>query len=280
VAGVTLSVEADRPTVALSASPLHRPFLARRGGDIRLRLVEERPPAPSGGLLFESEGVWRVYEHEGGWLYTFETHLLEPRLYKAVWMHRSFRRGTLYFPRPERGRRPRSALDFPLDELLFQHYLARRGSFEVHACAVDVGGRAALFCGQSGAGKSTTAKLWHRRGARVLSDDRVVLSLRKGRPWAFGTPWHGLARFALDLGLPLAGIFFLEHAETTTVQALAPSRAAAQLFSRGFPPPWDRAGLDRALHTCARIVSKVPAYRFAFRPDRSAVEAVLAVLAR
>jgi hypothetical protein len=283
VAGVTLVVRAPRATPVLVPSRLRAGFLARRGADITLDLVEERPPLPEpGSLLFDSGGVWRVHRHGRGWLYVFETEKLEPALYKAVSLDRTFRRGRLYFPRPTRGRRPPSALEFPLDELLFQHYLARHGQIEVHGCAVEYEKRVLLFCGVSGAGKTTTADLWrrHRRGARILSDDRVVLKLQAGRPWAYGTPWHGSGRFALPDGRPLAAVFFLEHAAATEPRPLTPASAAAVLFARSFPPPWDRDALARVLATCERVVRRVPCFRFGFRPDRSAVEAAAAAAAR
>jgi hypothetical protein len=200
-------------------------------------------------------------------------------LYKAVVIDARFRRGQLYFPRIEGPSAPRSALEFPLDELLFQHYLARRGGLEVHGCAVEYEGRVLLFCGQSGAGKTTTADLWkRRRRARILSDDRVVLRFDKGRAWAYGTPWHGSGRFALPDGRPLAALFFIEHAATPSLTPLSRAAGAALLFARSFPPPWDRDALARVLATCERVVARVPSFRFGFRPDASAVAAVLAAV--
>jgi len=274
-------VRAACPSRGIVPSRPLRPFAVGRGGDIVLDYVEERPPVPSPGQkLFDSGGVWRAYQHGSGWLYAFETEFLSPALYKAVAVDGRFRRGRIYFPKPDSGTPPRSALEFPLAELLFQHYLARHDGLEVHACALEVEGRVLLFCGQSGAGKTTTALLWkrYRRGTRILSDDRVALRFRAGKTWAYGTPWHGIGRFALPEGLPLAAVFFLEHGASTSVDRLAPAAAAARLFARGFPPPWDRAALTRVLATCERVVRGVPCYRFRFSPDRSAIEAALAAV--
>jgi hypothetical protein len=233
-------------------------------------------------LLFDSGGGWRVYRHAGGWLYVFETRGARPRRYESLVMDRSFRRGMLFFPRPAKGRRPYTAFLFPLDEMLFQHYLARHGGLELHACAVKVRGRVLVFCGASGAGKTTTARLWERYHphTRILSDDRVVIRMRRGRPWAFGTPWHGLGRFALPDGGPLAGIFFLGHGQTTRIDPLLPAPGAAWLLARGFPPVWDAGAMARALALGDRVVRDVPCYRIAFRRDRSAVDHVLDLFAR
>ncbi len=58
----------------------------------------------------------------------------------------------------------------------FAIVLHQRGRVVLHASAVAVGDKAMLFCGQSGAGKSTMAALLGRRGFPLLNDD--VCNLR------------------------------------------------------------------------------------------------------
>jgi hypothetical protein len=280
VAGLTLHLRAARPDPLLDLPSNSRPFAATRGGDIVLDLQRSAAPeADPGRLLFDSGGVWRVHEQDDGLLYTFHTPALRPPLYRAVAIDRGLRRGTLYCP-PVRGQAPRHALEFPLDELLFQHRLTREGALEVHACAVAGPGGALLFCGKSGAGKSTTARLWRRAQPRslILSDDRVVLRLRGPRPWAYGTPWHGEARFAEPAARPLRAVFFLRHARENSLRPLPLAEAAARLLARSFPPPWDGAALARALETAHHVAAAVPCYDFGFRPDRSAVDAARRLL--
>ena len=280
VGGLVLAVEAERKTPALDPPRALLPFLAARGGDIRLHFTLEPPPLPGRSeRLFDSGGVWRVERTATGLLYSFRIHDRRPPLYKVVAIDEALREGTLHFDASARG--PHYALDYPLDELLFQHRLAREGGIEVHGCGVVWRGRLLLFCGQSGAGKSTTARLWrrHARGARLLSDDRVVLRPGRGGVRAYGTPWHGDGGFAAPESAPLGALVFLRHARVTRLAPLRPSEAAARLFSRGFPPPWDAAGTAGALDACAAAAAAVPAFELAFTPDRSAVEAVRAALA-
>jgi hypothetical protein len=213
-------------------------------------------------------------------LYRFRIPNRRPPLYKLVAIDEALRRGTLHFDRAPRG--PHYALDYPLDELLFQHRLAREGALEVHACGVVWRGRTLLFCGKSGAGKSTTARLWrrHARGARLLSDDRVVLRPGKRSVRAHGTPWHGDGGFASAASAPLGALFFLRHGRRTRLVPLGRAEAAARLFARSFPPPWDRVGVARALDACADTAFRVPAFELAFRPRREAVELVQTIAAR
>jgi hypothetical protein len=274
VAGLVLAARSARATAALDPPPGLLPFLVRRGGDIRLSLTDEPPPRPEGKALFESGGVWRVYPHPGGLLYEFRIPRLRPPVYKAAMIDEDLREGRLHFPDVAGG--PLWSLDYPLDELLFQHRLAREGALEVHACGVVWRNRTLLFCGRSGAGKSTTARLWrrHARGARILSDDRVVLRPARGRVRAWGTPWHGDGGFASPESRPLEALFFLRHGKRTRLRPLARGEATARLLARGFPPPWDPVAMARALDTCAAVTEAVPAFELAFRPDRTAVQAV------
>ncbi|HEY8231250.1 MAG TPA: hypothetical protein VIJ10_01200 [Vicinamibacteria bacterium] len=275
VGGLVLAVEAERPTPALDPPPALVPFLAARGADVRLRYREAPPSEVQGERLFASAGVWDVERDRGRLVYSFRARGRRPALYKQVTIDTALKRGTLHFDASPRG--PHYALDYPLDELLFQHRLAREGALEVHACGVVWRGRTLLFCGRSGAGKSTTARLWsrHARGARLLSDDRVVLRPGKRSVRAYGTPWHGDGGFASPASAPLGALFFLRHGRRTRLRPLGTAEAAARLFTRSFPPPWDRVGVARVLDACADTAFRVPAFELAFRPRREAVTAVM-----
>jgi hypothetical protein len=281
VAGLTLALRARRGArLAPLPAPLHA-FRVTRGADITLDLVEDAPPVPDGSrLLFESGGVWRVHRRQQGLLYSFRAEGLDPAIYKAVAIDDGRAHGRLYFPRQRRGRPPGHPLAYPLDQLLFQHRLAREGGLEVHAFGVVARGRLALFCGRSGAGKSTLARLWRRQrpDERILSDDRIALRPQARGFRGYGTPWHGDGGFASPRHARLGAIFFLRQASSSRARRLAPPECAAQLFTRSFPPPWDRRGVGRVLAACARIARETPAYELAFRPDETALDAALAVL--
>lgn len=283
VAGLTLVVRSVEPVGCLGLPVAARPFRRTRPADIRLDLSFEPVPRPAeANLLFDSGAVWRAYRRGRGLLYTFQTPALTPALYKGVAIDRALRRGTLYFPPTTGGTPPRSALDFPLDELLFQHRLAREGGIELHACGIRVAGQALLFCGQSGAGKTTTARLWHRHrpSATILSDDRIVVRRHLEGLRAHGTPWHGEAGYAHPGSAPVGAVCFLRHAPAPRLRPLTAAEAAARLFARTFPPLWDRGAVRRMLATCGRLAAAVPCVEFGFRPDASAVPAALELLRR
>jgi hypothetical protein len=278
IAGRTLAVRAA-PTPALAFERRVRPFLPERGADLRLALSTDPVPDPGRApLLFDSGGTWQVFGLRGGLLYRFRAPTGHGPAPRGVRIDRTFARGTLFLPPSPWSRRRGFALSYPLDELLFAHHFAHRGAMVVHGCGLVADGRGFLFCGHSGAGKTTTAGLWraHHPGTRVLSDDRIVLRERRGRWWMYGTPWHGSGRYARPEGVPLARVFFLRQARRSRVLPLPEPAAAAELFTRSFPPPWSGPDLARVLKACAKVAGAVECGRLEFAKDASAVRAVLA----
>jgi hypothetical protein len=232
---------------------------------------------PSGEALFNSGGLWRLFSEAGGYRFYFSTPFLGDAPYKAAWFDPEFRRGELVLFRPYFDtRKAIYPLEYPLDELLMIHRLACGEGVETHAVGiVDDAGRGHLFLGHSGAGKSTTARLWRSEpNAHVLSDDRIILRQREGRVWMYGTPWHGDAGIASPASAPLSRIYLLEHSSKTELVGLAPGRAAAELLARSFVPHHSEPGLQFTLRFLERVAREVPCSIFRFVPDRSAVEAV------
>ncbi|MBA1139827.1 phosphoenolpyruvate carboxykinase (ATP) [Mesorhizobium neociceri] len=68
-------------------------------------------------------------------------------------------------------------LAFPLLGPVIALLLHQRGLLILHASAIAVGGKSAVFMGDKGAGKSTTASAMLRDGHRLLTDDVVALDL-------------------------------------------------------------------------------------------------------
>lgn len=51
----------------------------------------------------------------------------------------------------------------------------QRGRPPLHACVIDISGHAVALAGNSGAGKSTTARALIRRGHRLVADDQAII---------------------------------------------------------------------------------------------------------
>lgn len=228
-------------------------------------------------LLFDSGGVWSLSEDSDG--YSFEFTMGDPAggPYKTAWFDREFKNGHVILSRSffDEGIAV-YPLEYPLDELLMIYRLGRGEGVEVHAVGiVDETGRGRLFLGHSGAGKSTTARLWApQSGVHVLSDDRIILRVRDGKIWMHGTPWHGDAGISSPDCSPLHEIYFLEHGTRNQMKPLRGGLAAAELFARSFVPRHCSQALQFSLDFLDRVARDVPCHVFRFLPDQNAVEAI------
>jgi len=219
--------------------------------------------------VFESTGLWKVLR--SGRAFVFEL----PHLTAVV----DFDSGSGRIHLRDPAAAP-FVFDYPLDEVIFSRLLADRASVIVHACGVEHRGRGLLLAGSSGAGKSTLATLFDMEGdARVLSDDRVVISVRGGRTWIAGTPWHGTSDHALDRSVPLERIFLLRHAPCNEQEPLTPTEAAARLTSMCVIPFWHEESSRRAVDAAVQAGRTVQASLLGFVPDRTAVEFIINALA-
>jgi hypothetical protein len=265
--------------ISLGLDPALRQF-AWEPGDCDLR-VDARwvggIKAPARAAAFESGGLWSAFAEGPDQAFYFSTPLLGPEPYKALRIDHDFRRGQLVL---RRGcfdvTQPLYPLEYPLDELLMIHRLARGEGVELHAMGlVDEEGRGHLFLGHSGAGKSTSARIWQRESrALILSDDRIILRAREGRIWMHGTPWHGDAGIASPESAPLYRAYLLEHGGTSELAAITKGRAAAEFLARCFVPHYSAEAMDFTLGFLARVSREIPCCVFRFLPDKSAVEAI------
>ena len=231
---------------------------------------------PSEAPLFHSGGVWLLFEERDGYRFYFTTPFLGASPYKTAWFDRDFRRGEVMLVRRYYDScSPVNALEYPLDELLAIQRLSLGEGVEVHALGVvDEFEQGRLFIGHSGAGKSTLARLWQKRpGARVLSDDRIILRFQNGRVRMYGTPWHGDAGLARAESADLTAIFILQHGRNQLV-ALSPARSAAELLARSFIPHHSARALRFVLKFLDRVANELPCLLFGFEPDENALETI------
>ncbi len=142
----------------------------------------------------------------------------------------------------------------------------------IHASAVSADGKAWLFLGKSGTGKSTHARLWLRNipGARLLNDDNPAVRLVDGKAFAFGTPWSGKTPCYRNESYPVGGIvrlvrgdadIFTKKDEVEALVALLPSCSVVHS---------DTELQSRLCDTLAAIAGAVPVGELKCLPDDEA----------
>lgn len=278
IGGITFSITADDPRLASSREyDALRAFTVPPGpADVRVRACWiDAASDITGDLVFDSGGTWRLYRGNGDLIFTFESAARGAVPYKIARFDSTFGSGDVGLLR--RHFEPGVAvypLQYPLDELVMIHLLAQGRGIEVHGCALlDRAGRAFVFAGQSGAGKSTMARLWaDRTEVTLLSDERVVIRTDGRRLAVHGTPWHGDALLASPRSGELAAVFFLEHSPAHTIAPLARPGAAARLLACAFLPFHTPVGVDSTVASAERVARSVPCCALGFAPDRSIVD--------
>jgi len=253
-----------------------------RAADICLHVEWADNLAPSSGEeSFDSGAVWRLYEDGSQFVFDFSSETVAKEPYKRLIVDREFCNAKLQMSAAclPRGEEDVAPLEYPLDELLIMHRLTQEKAIELHGSGiVRANGVGNLFIGHSGAGKSTTTRLWtEREGVEVLSDDRIIVRHDPSSPTGmrmYGTPWHGEAMYASPNSASLARIFVLEHGQGNVITPLTPSQAVAELFARSFVPFHRHEYVDSALVFLEELANAVPVYRYAFEPDQRAVEKI------
>ncbi|HYI12176.1 MAG TPA: hypothetical protein VEK57_24190 [Thermoanaerobaculia bacterium] len=274
---MTVAVRCDGKRVRCNWEDPFRRFLVDTPGkvdlDLRVDLASSLPTG-DGQLLFDSDSVWRMFRTADGYRLECRSEAFGDTPYKVALIDDDFTQGTILLREDHADLHP---LDYPLDEVLIAHLLGRGRGVELHSCGViDRQGRGHLFVGVSGAGKSTTARLWGDAAAGIVSDDRVIVCEQDGAMWMYGTPWHGEAELAMASGVPLHGVYLLVQSEQNALLPLSHAHAVARLFGCTFPLFYDAAAVDFTVSFLARLAASVRVRELFFRRDPSVVDLVLA----
>lgn len=192
--------------------------------------------------------------------------------------------------------------------------LHQRGFTVLHASSVAVRGKAVVFLGEGGAGKSTLAAAMHARGHALLTDDVTAIEsmpesdlvVRPGFPqfklWprslsAIGKTPEGLPRlneridkravrissgFSTEAA-PLNCIYLLEQDSSLGIEPMSRKEALAQLL-----PHWYSArisanlmqalGLSSQFLQCAQLAEKVGVFRLRRPLDLEIMPEVLSMV--
>jgi hypothetical protein len=171
-------------------------------------------------------------------------------------------------------------------------FMTLKGRCVLHASAVEVEGQAVAFAGLTGMGKSTCAALACARGARLVTDDVLVVDTGKATPVCRSGTSHlrlrGAATSIIDsMGpdletwttidnrtavvplrskehLPLSAVVIPKPsrgARELTMEQHSPSRSVADLLMCLRVPGWSEQNIiGNQFRQVAALVSKVPVY--------------------
>jgi hypothetical protein len=173
-------------------------------------------------------------------------------------------------PASRTGRIRQTANPYSIDAVLrIVHtlVLAREGGLLLHAASAIRNGRAYVFAGVSGAGKTTISRL--APSDVTLLTDEISYVRKQGNGYtAFGTPFTGeLAKLGENVSAPLAALYLLAQGPENRIDPVAEGEAVRSLLANVLFFAEDPEMVRLAFHSACEFVSRVPVSRLTFVPD-------------
>ena len=268
IAGLGFLLESPVP---LELHAHYTPYLDNsKDPDVIIRVLCDPPEYPAEAPVYDN-GKLAVYRTAQGW---FREHRI------WAWANKHPENPCLV---PEADgsfslRVPESRLPMLADRSEFlwllapEARLAERDRLLLHAASVELEGKAYLFFGPAGIGKSTHAALWTETlGAVPLTGDRTVLEMRgDGSFLAHGSPFCGSSDLCRRASAPLGGICLLNKGMENRIELLPPSRAFRALYAQTTVNTWDSEQSRRLCDELSALIDAFPIFHLICRPDADA----------
>ena len=155
----------------------------------------------------------------------------------------------------------------------FYRQLLDYNGFYLHSSAVVRDGKAYLFSGHSGEGKSTHTRLWISTfggDTRVINDDKPALRRMDGIWYAYGTPWCGKDDINLNEKAPVAGVCFVKKAQHNRIRRMSPDEALQRMLGQTMHRMQDVQKLDALLQHLELFLAEIPVYELENLPESAA----------
>lgn len=247
IGGTAIAIKTDSPTFRQLLIDRYAGFVVSRPAEFELT-VDLFEPADAAGSDDDLQLTLKGQE----WL-------IQRGDFRARW-NCSIGRGSV--------RQPASpyAIDSVL-RIIHSLVLAKGGGFLLHAASAIRSGRAFLFAGISGAGKTTISRL-APPDARLLTDEISYVTRQDDEYRACGTPFAGeLARVGENVSAPIETIFLLGKGSKNRVEPVTKAEAIQALMRNILFFANDATLVNGVFHSACEFVSQVPVRRLIFVPD-------------
>lgn len=158
--------------------------------------------------------------------------------------------------------------------IVFAQAILPYEAISLHSSVVVNEGRAFLFMGKSGTGKSTHSTLWlrHIEGTELLNDDNPVVRLVDGKAMAYGSPWSGKTPCYRNASAPVAAMVRLRQGPRNRFEPLEDIAAFGALLPGCSVLRQDGRLHDMLCMTLTALIEKVCVGGMECLPDKEAAE--------
>lgn len=164
-----------------------------------------------------------------------------------------------------------SATPYAIDtvlRILHGLLLAREGGFLLHAASAIRNGKAFIFSGLSGAGKTTISGL--APSDATLLTDEISYIRREGEGFvACGTPFAGeLARLGVNESAPVEAVYLLAQGPNNRIDPVDSAEALQRILRNILFFAEDPGLVSAVFDSACRFVEQVPVRLLTFYPDQ------------
>lgn len=143
-----------------------------------------------------------------------------------------------------------------------------------HSSVVSYQGKAYMFLGKSGTGKSTHSQLWLKYidGTELVNDDNPVVRIIDGEARVYGSPWSGKTPCYRNVDYPIGGIVKLKQAPFNEIRRMKAIEAYVTLAMSISGMRWNTKMGDGLHQTENLLTANVPVWHLSCLPDQNAAE--------
>jgi len=225
------------------------------------------------------ETVVRLYRSGTSWIFESQINSERP-LCATVLADEAFHHASIKFEN-----RKVSDTVFGINNaamLLYAFSTASLDTLEFHASVIRQEGKAYLFLGRSGTGKSTHSSLWLKyiEGSELLNDDNPIVRVEPdGSIWAFGSPWSGKTPCYKNISAPIGAFVQIKQHPENVICPQTVLEAYVSLLSSvsGLKDGYEMG--DNINASLDKLISSVPCYVLRCRPDEEAARVCFETIA-
>ena len=145
-----------------------------------------------------------------------------------------------------------------------------------HCSAMMIDGKAYLFTGPSGTGKSTHVRMWKERfknRVTIINDDKPLVHYddKENVCYVFGTPWCGKHGMSANVKAKVEGIIILHQDNYNHIRRMESMEAYPQILSQIYRPRTDTEKMVKILKVLDSFI-KIPIYEMGCTISVEAVE--------
>ncbi len=167
-------------------------------------------------------------------------------------------------------------LSYPIGALLILNKLSQGRGIFLHASGIKDNNKGYVFCGRSGIGKTTIAKLWqeNNRGT-VLNDDRIIVRKLSNKFYTYGGPWHTRDNSLIsNEKVQINKIFFLKKSRNDFIRKINSKEAFEKIISQAYFAIWEESAIDFSFGFLSDLCRNIPCFELGFRSTPEIIDLI------